>query len=185
MRKFLKLVFLILCSQVEPTRADIALGAPGLTVARTATEVPFKINYFLPNFYKYIFRGIEAKGNTLGAPGQSGTAGNGGQFHLAANVSGSKVGMIELRDEQDLNTSVLKTVLLSPAVTWLATTDPISVNLEWRGEGNAKKPNAVFNILGEYQKHPPIPVGSFTITQGQFLLGTGQMPEGLATIVRE
>ncbi|RYD38255.1 MAG: hypothetical protein EOP86_01335 [Verrucomicrobiaceae bacterium] len=160
------------------------MGAPGLTVAKNVTQAPFKVNHLLSNIYKYIFRGIEAKGNTLGAPGSSGSNGNGGQIHVSATVSGSKLGKLEFRDEQDFNTSPLKTLLLSPAVVWVATTTPISVDLQWMGEGNAKKPDMVFNILGEYQKQPPAPVGSLTVSQGQFIL-TGTKPDGVAVIVRE
>ena len=186
MKRFLYLNLLTLCSLAGAARADIALGAPGLTVPLTATQVPFKVDHQLSSFYKFIFRGIEAKGNTLGAPGSSGTNGNGGQFHVSATVSGSREGKIEFRDAQDFNTSPLKTLLLSPAVVWKATTAPISVELEWKGEGNAKKPDAVFNILGEYQKHPPKPVGSLSVLQGLFILGpSGAKPEGTAAIVRE
>src|SRR5688500_11734143 len=83
------------------SRADIALGAPGVPAgSQVATKVPFKTTVILPNSYKFVFSGIQAKGNTAGAPGSSGTEGNGGQFHVSATVtSGTKVhsGNIEFR----------------------------------------------------------------------------------------
>lgn len=173
------------------SRADILLGAPGLTAGtRVATKVPFKIDYSLPNTYKFIFSGIQAKGDTLGAPGSSGTSGNGGQFHLKATVSGeqsssARAGLIEFRDVQDFNLSPLKTLLISPAAVFQATTTPITINLQWSGQGNAHKPNGIFNIIGEYQKDPPVPTGSLNFGSGNLTLEGVTNPEGTVTIVRD
>lgn len=175
------------------TRADILLGAPGVPAGtRIATRVPFMINYTLPNSYKFIFSGIQAKGDTLGAPGASGTSGNGGQFHLQATVSGGsgchsseRVGSIEFRDIQDYNSSPLQTLLISPVAVFKATSSPITINLEWKGNGNAHKPNGIFNILGEYQKDPPIPTGSLNFASGSWILTESPNPDGTVTIVRE
>jgi hypothetical protein len=173
------------------TKADILLGAPGVPAGtRIATKVPFMINYALPDSYKFIFSGIQAKGDTLGAPGASGTNGNGGQFHLQATVSASndgseRAGLIEFRDIQDYNSSPLQTILLSPVAVFKATSSPITINLQWKGNGNAHKPNGIFNILGEYQKDPPIPTGSLTFVTGPWILEESPNPEGTVTIVRE
>lgn len=170
--------------------ADIQLGGPGVeTGSVVATKVPFKIDIQLPNSYRFVFRGIEARGDTLGAPGSSGTQGNGGQFHLSATVSttvgSEKVGKIEFRDVQDFNLSVLQTLLITEAV-FKATTTPIAVNLQWKGEGNAHKPNGFFNILGEHQIAPPVPVGKLEFAVGSLLLtAAGTQPPGTATITRE
>ncbi len=170
--------------------ADIQLGGPGVPVdVVVATKVPFKISYQLPNSYRFVFRGIEARGDTLGAPGSSGTNGNGGQFHLSATVSTSvgseKVGKIEFRDVQDFNLSVLKTMLITQAV-YKATSSPISVSMEWAGQGNAHKPNGFFNILGEHQLAPPVPVGKLEFAVGDMLLtAAGTQPPGTATITRD
>jgi hypothetical protein len=170
--------------------ADIQLGGPGVaTGSVVATQVPFKIDIQLPNSYRFVFRGIEARGDTLGAPGSSGTQGNGGQFHLSATVSttvgSEKVGKIEFRDVQDFNLSVLQTLLITEAV-FKASTTPIAVNLQWKGEGNAHKPNGFFNILGEHQIAPPVPVGKLEFAVGNLLLtAAGTQPPGTATITRE
>ncbi|WP_198141297.1 hypothetical protein [Verrucomicrobium spinosum] len=170
--------------------ADIQLGGPSVPVGLVvATKVPFKISYQLPNSYRFVFRGIEARGDTLGAPGNSGTNGNGGQFHLSATVSTSvgseKVGKIEFRDVQDFNLSPLKTLLITEAV-YKATTSPISVSMEWAGQGNAHKPNGFFNILGEHQVAPPVPVGKLEFAVGDLLLtAAGTQPPGTATITRD
>ena len=172
-------------------KADILLGAPGVPAGtRIATRVPFKINYQLTNSYKFIFSGIAAKGDTLGAPGSSGTNGNGGQFHLQATVSSSnssseRVGMIEFRNIQDYNTAPLQTLLLTPTTVFKATTTPITINMEWKGNGNAHKPNGIFNILGEYQKAPPVPTGSLVFDVGSWTLVAHPNPEGTVTIERE
>jgi hypothetical protein len=185
-------VTLLAVAAVPAARADITLGAPGVPAgSQKATKVPFKNDVTLTDSYKFVFCGIEAKGNTAGAPGSSGTQGNGGQFHVSATVtSGTKVksDKIEFRDVQDYNTSPLKTVLLTEDVTFRATTTPISINLEWAGEGNAHKPDGIFNILGDYQKAPPIPTGSLNFAVGEWMLqtsGGSQTPEAIVTIVRE
>ncbi len=170
-----------------PVAADITCGAPGVPAGVVkATKCPFKLEYVLANSYKFVFRGIEAKGATLGAPGNSGTNGNGGQFHLRGEVNGVMLGKIEFRDVQEFNAAPLKTMLLTPAVVFRATDTPISVNIEWKGEGNAHKPDGFFNIIGEYQKHPVPPVGSLSFSVGDFaLIPAGTNPSGTATIVRE
>ena len=175
---------------LRPASADIVLGAPGVPVgSQVVTKLPFKNNVTLPNSYKFVFAGIQAKGNTLGAPGASGTNGNGGQFHLTASASGggdsAREGKIDFRDVQDYNTAPLKTILTSPAVVFKAVTSPIAVSLEWKGEGNAKKPDGFFNILGEYQKDPPVPKGSLSFVAGQWVLADSPSPQGEAKIVRE
>lgn len=175
------------------TQADILLGAPGVIAGtRIATKIPFKIEYQLANCYKFIFAGIQAKGDTLGAPGSSGTNGNGGQFHLQATVSGSsgcstseRVGVIEFRDIQDYNTSPLQTILISPSVTFKATNSPINIHLEWKGNGNAHKPNGIFNIVGEYQKDPPTPTGSLSFDVGRWTLADNPTPDGVVSVIRE
>lgn len=174
------------------SRADITLGAPGVPAgSQVATKVPFKVNMTLANGYKFVFSGIEAKGNTAGAPGASGTNGNGGQFHVSATVSMPnkiKTDKIEFRDVQDFNTSPWKSVTLTQDITYRATTTPISIALQWDGQGNAHKPDGIFNILGEYQKSPPIPTGSLTFPVGDWMLvppGTPANPEGVVKIVRE
>ena len=184
---------LLIVSTPSLTRADILLGAPGVIAgAKIATKVPFKIDYKIRNSYKFIFSGVEAKGDTLGAPGSSGTKGNGGQFHLKAAVSAGSgchttetVGQIEFRDIQDYNTAPLQTVLITPAAVFTATTSPIDIEISWQAGGNAHKPNGMFNILGEYQKDPPIPTGSLTFATGEWILEESPNPEGVATIERE
>jgi len=175
---------------ISTANADIMLGAPGVTAGtRIATRVPFKIDHTISNSYKFIFSGIEAKGDTLGAPGSSGTNGNGGQFHLKASVSvgssNERAGNLEFRNIQEYNSSPLKTILVTPAAVWKATTNPITINITWQGGGNAHKPNGIFNILGEYQQAPPIPTGSLQFLTGEWILEDSPNPEGTATIVRE
>jgi hypothetical protein len=176
------------------SRADIALGAPGVPAgSQVATGVPFSNTLSLSGSYKFVFTGIEAKGNTAGAPGSSGTNGNGGQFHVTATVSDNsttpktKSEALTFVNVSELNTSPLKTVLVSPTVVYRATTTPIDVTLLWKGEGNAHKPDAIFNILGEYQKAPPVPTGSLNFAVGEWMLQTEgpQQPEGIVTITRE
>jgi hypothetical protein len=181
---------LVILSTVT-SHADILLGAPGVPAGtRIATKVPFKITYTLPNSYKFIFSGIQAKGDTLGAPGASGTDGNRGQFHLKATVSGDggkteRAGLLEFRDIQDYNLSPLQTLLVSPIAVFQATTTPITISLNWSGEGNAHKPNGIFNILGEYQKDPPIPTGSLSFSSGAWILEESPNPGGTVNIVRQ
>ena len=174
----------------QPARADIVLGAPGVPVgSQVVTQLPFTTNLTLPSLYKFVFGGIEAKGNTAGAPGNSGTNGNGGQFHLSATVSGAagslKEGFLDFRDVQDYNTSPLKSILITPGMVFKATVTPIAVTLQWKGEGNAKKPDGIFNILGEYQQNPVPPTGSLVFPFGQWVLDASPQPVGTATIVRE
>ncbi len=172
-------------------KADILLSAPGVPAGtRIAAKVPFTIGYTLPESYKFIFSGIQAKGDTLGAPGCSGTNGNGGQFRLQATVSGgssssARAGKIKFRDIQDYNSSPLQTLLISPVAVFKATSTPITIKLEWKGIGNAHKPNGIFNILGEYQKAPPIPTGSLTFASSAWVLEASPNAEGTVTIVRE
>lgn len=175
---------------LRSANGTIILGAPGVPAGSlTVTKLPFKTNHSLPGSYKFVFAGIEAKGNTAGAPGSSGTNGNGGQFHLSAKVSGGgvgdKEGKIEFRDVEDYNSAPLKSIYITPATVMKATTAPITISLEWKGEGNAKKPDGIFNILGEYQKDPPIPTGSLVFPFGNWVLSDSPAPQGTATIVRE
>lgn len=185
----------LILAAVSPALADIQCIAPGVPAGTvTATKVPFKLSYELKNCYKFVFSAIQAKGDTLGAPGSSGTQGNGGQFHLSATVSGGdtcsspvKEGKITFRNVQDYNTAPLKTIVVSPGPTvFKATTRPIDIELEWAGQGNAHKPNGTFAIVGEYQKNPPVPVGSLNFPVGNWLLvSAGTQPAGVATITRE
>jgi hypothetical protein len=182
-------VLSLLC--LLPAHADVILGAPGVAAgSRVATKVPFQVDHTLTNSYKFIFAGIEAKGDTLGAPGASGTQGNGGQIHFQAHVSvptqgSERAGLLEFRDEQDFNTSPLKTLLLNPVTVFKAVTTPITVNLRWKGNGNAHKPNGIFNILGEHQKDPPVPTGSLNFGVGRWILEDNPYPAGTVTITRE
>lgn len=172
-------------------QADILLGAPGVTAGtKIATRVPFKIDHVLTDSYKFIFSGIEAKGDTLGAPGSSGTQGNGGQFNLKARVASSgggneRAGQLNFRDIQEYNSAPLKTLLISPAAVFKATSGPINIEITWQGGGNAHKPNGIFNILGEYRKDPPVPTGSLLFATGNWILEDSPNPEGTATITRE
>ena len=192
--KTLSILVLLVLLGFQRVHADIVLGAPGVQIgSQVATKVPFKQSLTLTNSYKFVFVGIEAQGNTAGAPGSSGTNGNGGQFHLSATVSDNspapkeKVGKIEFRDVADFNKCPLQTMLNNPTAVFRATTTPISVVLEWAGQGNAKKPDGIFNILGEYQKSPPVPTGSLNFAVGDWMLVTNgnQNPQGIVTINRE
>lgn len=205
MKTLFVLAGIALAMSATTSPADIRLWAPGVPVgAATATACPFKIDYTLNNSYKFVFLGIEAKGDTLGAPGSSGTNGNGGQINLKASASSNggsgcgqnsndcqsggnaRAGQITFRNVQDLNTSTLKTLTITPSVTYKATDSPVSVTLTWQGEGNAHKPNGIFNILGEYQKAPPVPVGRLTFAVGDYLLtAAGTQPPGTAVITRD
>lgn len=194
MKPLTTLVLLAVFVGGQPAQADIVLGAPGVQVGtQVATKVPFKQSLTLTNSYKFVFVGIEAQGNTAGAPGSSGTNGNGGQFHLSATVSDNspapkeKIGKIDFRDVADYNTCPLKTMLNNPTAVFRATTTPINVTLEWAGQGNAKKPDGIFNILGEYQKSPPVPTGSLNFAVGDWMLVTSgnQNPQSVVTINRE
>ena len=65
-------------------RGDIILGAPGVPIGMVvAPQVPFNLQYQLPSCYRFVFLGIQAKGNTLGSPGIKGTN---DQFSLKASV---------------------------------------------------------------------------------------------------
>ena len=181
-----------LCLLALPVMADITLGGPGVPAGQVkATSSPFKINYDLGGVYKFVFRGIEAKGATLGAPGSSGTDGNGGQFHLSAtvwtDVGHEKYGKIEFWDVQDFNTAPLKTLLMTEQMVFVAPANtPINVSITWAGEGNAHKPDGFFNVMGENQKHPPVPVGWLNFDVGDLALtAAGTNPPGSATIIRD
>ncbi|MEN3943769.1 hypothetical protein WJU23_20885 [Prosthecobacter sp. SYSU 5D2] len=184
-------IFLTVGFIQSAAHADIMLGAPGITAGtRIATKVPFKIDHTITNTYKFVFSGIEAKGDTLGAPGSSGTNGNGGQFNLKASVtvgngSGERAGNLYFRNIQEYNSSPLQTLLITPPAVWKATTTPLNVDITWQGGGNAHKPNGIFNILGEHQKDPPIPTGSLTFITGNWILEDSPNPEGTATVTRE
>ena len=97
-----------------------------------------------------------------------------------------KVGKLEFRNVQDYNTAPLESLLISPAAIFKATTTPITIGIEWAGQGNAHKPNGKFEVLGEYQKHPPVPIGSLYFEVGEYMLvAAGSKPDGVATIERE
>jgi hypothetical protein len=187
-----KILSLTLCLFALPALADFNLGGPGVPAGTVkAAKAPFKIDYNLGGVYKFVFRGIEAKGATLGAPGSSGTTGNGGQFHLSAtvwtDVGHEKFGKIEFWDVQDFNTSPHKTLLMDEQVVFKAPGNtPIQVTITWAGQGNAHKPDGFFNVLGENQKHPPVPVGWLTFDVGDYnLTAAGSKPPGSATIIRD
>jgi hypothetical protein len=177
-----------------PALADITLGGPGVPSGQLkAPQSPFKVTYEFPGgLYKFVFRGIEAKGATLGAPGSSGTQGNGGQFHLSAtvrtDVGQEKFGKIEFWDVQDFNVAPLKTLIMEggDVVFKAPGMYPINVSIEWAGQGNAHKPDGFFNVLGEQQKAPPVPVGWLTFDVGEYNLNAaGGRPPGKATIIRD
>jgi hypothetical protein len=181
----------LLAGVVPLANADIVLGGPGVaTGSQVATKVPFKNIVTLPSGYKFVFSGIAAQGNTAGAPGSSGTDGNGGQFHLTATVSMPdkiKTDKIEFRDVQEYNASDWQCLMLTSENTYRATATPISVTLQWMGEGNAHKPDGIFNILGEYQAQPAAPTGSLNFAAGTWVLAPegSQYPDGVVNIVRE
>jgi hypothetical protein len=189
--KTLLTLFFLLTASVTTAYADILLGAPGISIgSRIATKVPFQIDYTLSNSYRFIFYGIQAKGDTLGAQGYSGITGNGGQFHLKASVSSSakefeKAGLLEFRNIQDFNLSPIQTLLIYPAAVFQSSDHPIEIVLKWSGEGNAHKPNGVFNILGEYQKDPPIPTGSIIFNLGNLAIEGESNPEASIKVIRD
>lgn len=180
----------------QPMHGDVALNAPGVPVgSQSANMVPFRNTLTLPNCYRFIFSGTEARGTTTGAPGSSGTQGNGGLVLFKAFVSASQsctptTGAIQLTftDIQTYNVSPLKSITLTPSAAFVSSSSPINVDLVWQGEGNGKKPTGFFNILGEYQKSPPIPTGSLTFPDGMWeLRRTKSNPtaSGTALIVRQ
>lgn len=191
MRPNLFIVALAASVMAGNVQADIVLGGPGvLPGSQTATKVPFKNIVTLPEGYKFVFAGIAAQGDTAGAPGSSGIDGNGGQFHLTATVSMPdkiKTDKIEFRDVQHYNTSEWQCLMLPTENTFRATTTPVSVTLQWMGEGNAHKPCGIFNILGECQAQPPAPTGSLNFAVGTWMLAPAgsQYPDGVVNIVRE
>lgn len=189
----IQLLLALFATALGSVHADIILGAPGVPVGtRIATRVPFKIQYQIPSSYKFVFLGIQAKGDTLGAPGSSGTVGNGGQFHLKASVWDNNgtprenSGNLYFRNVQDFNSAPLQTLLIQPGTVYRAEKDPIMITTEWQGNGNAQKPNGWFNILGEYQKNPPPPIGSLNFAVGDYVLvSAGVQPQGRARIIRD
>jgi hypothetical protein len=180
----------------QPLHGDIALNAPGVPVGSESSNlVPFRNTLTLPNCYRFIFSGTEARGTTTGAPGASGTEGNGGLVLFKAFVSATgsgtpSTGAVQLTftDIQTYNVSPLKTLTLIPSAAFVSNSTPINVDLVWQGEGNGKKPTGFFNILGEYQKAPPIPTGSLTFPDGTWELRKTKLnpnPAGAALIVRQ
>ncbi len=180
----------------QPAHGDVALNAPGVPVGtESANMVPFRNTLTLPNCYRFIFSGTEARGTTTGAPGSSGTQGNGGLVLFKAFVSATEsstptTGAVQLTftDIQTYNVSPLKTLTLTPSAAFVSASTPINVQLVWQGEGNGKKPTGFFNILGEYQKAPPIPTGSLTFPDGQWELRRSKSnpnPAGTALIIRQ
>lgn len=187
---------LFLLGRTQPVYGDIALNAPGVGVGSQASNsVPFRNTLTLPSCYRFIFSGTEARGTTTGAPGSSGTQGNGGLVHFKAFVSATGSGtpttgavQLTFTDIQTFNVSPLKTLTLVPSAAFVGTSAPINVDLVWQGEGNGKKPTGFFNILGEYQKAPPIPTGSLTFPDGTWELRKTKLnpnPAGAALIVRQ
>ena len=187
-----KLLLALFVAAAGSTQADIILGAPGVPVgSRVAVSVPFLMDHQLTSSYKFVFMGIQAKGDTQGAPSLS-TNLTTSQFHLKAMVSdnqpspNAREGNLYFRDVKEFNSAPLRTILIEPAVIFKATNNPITITLSWQGNGNASKPNGWFNILGEYQKDPPQPVGSLRFDVGDFLLANaGLRPDGTAVIARE
>lgn len=187
-RFFLSALLLVLTAAAGPAFADILLGGPGVPAGTViSTKVPFKFDFDLTNSYKFVMTGIEAKGDTAGNHGSDNK-----QFHLQATVADNnsspkeKTGHLYFRDVADFNSSPLKTLLISPSVVFKAQSHPITIFIEWSGQGSAKKATGIFNILGEYQKDPPKPVGTLRFLTGDFLLlEPGVKPEGIATITRE
>jgi hypothetical protein len=181
----------------ESARADVVLGAPGVPVhTQVVAAVPFRNEVSLPGTYKFVFAGIEAKGNNTGGSGSGTTKNGGGPVLVKATVSDNKPGtptthivQISFNSVQEFNTSQLKTIMNSPAIVFRADTDPIQMKVVWQGTGNANKPDGIFNIIGEYQKNPPIPTGSLSFDTGAYQLRTPENPSpqinGNAKIVRE
>ncbi|HBJ85726.1 MAG TPA: hypothetical protein DDZ88_18005 [Verrucomicrobiales bacterium] len=188
-RHFSLVMLLVLTAAASPAFADILLGGPGVPAgAVISNDVPFKYDFQLTNSYKFVMTGLEAKGDTLG---NSGTGDN-KQFHLQATVYDNNTSKKErtdslyFRDIADYNASPLQTLIISPSVVFKAENNPITIFIEWSGQGSAKKATGIFNILGEYQKDPPKPVGTLRFLTGDFLLlEAGIKPEGVATITRE
>jgi hypothetical protein len=182
-------MLLVLAAATSPVVADILLGGPGVPAGTViSNNVPFKYDFQLTNSYKFVMTGLEAKGDTLGNNGK----GDNKQFHLQATVydnnSSIKVRTDSLyfRDIAEFNASPLKTLVVSPSAVFKAQQHPITIFIEWSGQGSAKKATGIFNILGEYQKDPPRPVGTLRFLTGDFLLlEPGVKPEGIATITRE
>ena len=162
---------------------------------QSACGVPFRNTDTVSGCYKFIFLGTEAKGSTSGAPGSSSSNGNGGVINYKAFVSSknsstppAQAVQLTFRDIETFNSSPLQTLLLSPSVEFAATTTAIDVDLVWQGAGNGKQPSGFFNILGEYQKAPPIPTGTLYFPNGAWELKTAASnpnPKGTATIVRK
>lgn len=183
----LAIITLFLC--VAAAHSDIILGAPSVPAgSRVAAQIPFLIDYSIDDCYKFVFMGIQAKGNTIGTPKQS----NSGQINLKASAwntsSNLRIheGNLYFRDIENFNSAPLKTLLTVPNVVFRATDAPMTVFLRWQGNGNAHKPNGWFNILGEYQKNPPPPIGTLQFATGDYLLiNAGEQLKGKATIVRE
>lgn len=182
-------MLLVLAAATSPVVADILLGGPGVPAGTViSNKVPFKYDFQLTNSYKFVMTGLEAKGDTLGNNGK----GDNKQFHLQATVYDNNTNKKErtdslyFRDIAEYNASPLKTLVISPSVVFKAQNTPITIFIEWSGQGSAKKATGIFNILGEYQKDPPKPVGTLRFLTGDFLLlEPGVKPEGIATITRE
>ena len=95
---------------------------------------------------------------------------------------------LTFRDVESFSSSPLQTLLLLPSVEFKANTTPIDVDLVWQGDGNGKQPSGFFNILGEYQKDPPVPTGSLYFPNGAWELKSASSdpnPKGTATVVRK
>lgn len=185
----IRLLLLLPALAATCSMADIILGGPGVPAGTVlSTKIPFKFEYVLPDSYKFVMTGLEAKGDTIGNTGKSDNK----QFHLQAVISDTnpskkvRTDHLYFRDIADFNSSPLKTLLVSPAVTFKASNYPITITIQWSGEGSAQKATGIFNILGEYQKDPPKPVGSLHFDAGDYILADPSVkPSGKATISRD
>lgn len=164
----------------QPAHGDVALNAPGVPVGtESANMVPFRNTLTLPNCYRFIFSGTEARGTTTGAPGSSGTQGNGGLVLFKAFVSATEsstptTGAVQLTftDIQTYNVSPLKTLTLTPSAAFVSASTPINVQLVWQGRGTVKSQPASLiswaNIKRPPDSHrqphiPRRPVGTQTL----------------------
>ena len=136
------------------------LAAPGVaTGSLVEVRAPFTTSKNLGRYYKYIFRGIETKGATTGAPGNSANA-NGGILHIWAGVNGEDSAKITFRDELEYNNSPVITNIITPI-----TYKEQNITVNWKGNGNAHAPNGYVTILGEGITDPKTPKGSLNIKQ--------------------
>ena len=172
------------------TRADLGdvmLGGPGVPVGQMyASGASFSLTYSLLSSYKFVMTGLEAKGNVINY-----IKGDKNKYTLVATVSSSvgnsRTANLIFKDIATFNASPLISLPIAPAVIFKASNTPITFSLKWNSlEGSDKKASGTFNILGEYQKDPPKPVGSLIFSTGKFVLNNpNAKPSGTATITRE